>query len=305
MKQEVSLVIAKGNAAPANSGIVHRYVGVAPVYVLAVNPDKATLENIYSTPENKVTLDKEPSYYDVDEEGVKTARINFLVQTNPDLCGGVVMKTPVSYYLRDTVRYNRDKTKVQLINIFGETAWVDVSVAETGKLPDSFKWFDTTGCRPALAGEEDLIKFIKAFAAVPVKSFTDEHGTVRNIPDLTAAYCQLDKIKNYFDGDITELVSLVEACKDHMTQILFGVKTTPDNKQYQDAYIQYPMKASVSSRDRLSKSLKESKDFGRYPNTYFGEEPFVFAEYKPQATDLKTEVAEAPAEAPSAGWWKA
>ena len=30
-------------------GVVKRYVGVAPVFVIAVNPDKKTLESIYNT----------------------------------------------------------------------------------------------------------------------------------------------------------------------------------------------------------------------------------------------------------------
>lgn len=306
MKRNISLLIAKG-ASTSTSNVVRRYVGIAPAKVLSVNPSKADLEKIYSTPDNPVTLEKEPSYYSVDEAGVKTARINFLVEISPKLTNGESVKTSVSYFLKDQIQYNRDNTKVQVINAFGESTWLTVEEAKAGKIPDRLKWFDGTGVRPAMVGEENLVKFIKALSGIPNKSYTRDGVTV-TIPDVTAAYCQLDNIKKYFDGDISELVAVVEAwTNQNMVKLLFGVKTTPDNKMYQDIFIQTPLKNSARDNAAIIKEVRNSKEIGRYPNTYFGEEPYEFGEYVPKATNLEEAVAkgsEDDSTVPAAGWWK-
>ena len=52
----IFMAFAKGNES-TEAAPIKRYIGVAPVTVLAVNPDKATLEQLYNT-----TLEKAPEY---------------------------------------------------------------------------------------------------------------------------------------------------------------------------------------------------------------------------------------------------
>ena len=64
---------------------IKRYIGVAPVSILAVNPTKKELEKIYNT-----TLEKEPEYLgeqDIEGLKVKTVRIDFIVKTDAEKCG--------------------------------------------------------------------------------------------------------------------------------------------------------------------------------------------------------------------------
>ena len=68
------MALAKGKESTEELEI-KRYVGVAPVYVLAVNPNKAKLEELYGR-----KLDKEPEYV-TEKDGVKSARIDFIVKT--------------------------------------------------------------------------------------------------------------------------------------------------------------------------------------------------------------------------------
>ena len=49
-------VVAKGKIS-SEGGEVKRYIGVAPVFVLAVNPDKKKLEELYGN-----TLENDPVY---------------------------------------------------------------------------------------------------------------------------------------------------------------------------------------------------------------------------------------------------
>ena len=105
---------------------VKRYIGVAPVYVKAVNPTKKQLEAIYNT-----TIENEPSYLSEDENKVKQARIDFVVVTDAEKCG-IEMTTEVTFFIKNDVRYNRDKTKIQVINKYGETTWYDWCVENWG-----------------------------------------------------------------------------------------------------------------------------------------------------------------------------
>lgn len=299
-KENVVLIVAKGASTNA-ANVMRRFKGIAAVSVLAVNPNKEALEKFYSTENNSVTLEKEPTYYNVDD-GIQTARINFLVQIDPNLVEGQDIKFSVSYFLKNQIKYNKDSTKVQLINAFGETAWVSVEDAKTGKLPDNMKWFDTTGARPALIGEEDLVRFIKALCGIPNKSYSKD-GKVITIPDVTQAYCQLDDIKKYFNGNIDELTSVVEAWKDkNKIKLLLGAKVTADNRVFQDVFIQMPLKFSTRNFNPLFKEVASNKDSGRYPNTDFGVEPYPFMEHSLESTSFDTSETTKDEVAPTS-WW--
>ena len=114
-------------------GVIKRYIGVAPVKVLATNPTKAELESLYNT-----TLDKDVEYIGVqDNEGTKVpyARIDFVVKTVPEKSNGIEMTTKISYFVRKEYRFNRDKSKVQVIDKYGRTAWVTKEQANAHEIP--------------------------------------------------------------------------------------------------------------------------------------------------------------------------
>ena len=84
-----------------------RYVGIAPVKVLAVNPTKTELEKIYNT-----TLDKEPKYLgskEVDGKNVPFVRVDFIVATDESK-SGIAMITKASFFVRKQFMMNRDAT---------------------------------------------------------------------------------------------------------------------------------------------------------------------------------------------------
>ena len=135
---------------------VKRYIGVAPVYAIAVNPNKKQLEEIYNT-----TVENEPSYISENEDKVKQVRIDFITKTDPEKCNGIEITPRVTFFISNEVRYNRDKTKVQVINKYGETTWLPVEDAKAGRVPESLSWFEPADFRPAYVGEEELTGFIR------------------------------------------------------------------------------------------------------------------------------------------------
>lgn len=267
---------------------VKRYIGVAPVYVLAVNPNKAELEKIYNT-----ELENAPEYVgeaEIGQEGnkkkVSQVRLDFIVQTDPEKCNGIEMKTKVSFFIKKEWRYNRDETKIQVINKYGETTWLPIENAKNGTVPESLSWFEAADFRPAYIGEEELTAFIKAYLNIPNKSYRKKDGTVVELKDKSEAEARLDKIADYFKGDFSELRNVIALQPKNKVKCMFGVRTTDENKQYQAVYTQKFLKNNVTDYSKLDEELQERKANGAYPDTEFS--ICDLKEYSVEATEFAT-----------------
>ena len=278
------MAFAKG-AESKEGNAVKRYIGVAPVFVLAVNPNKAELEKLYNT-----HLENDPEYLGEVEVGedkhkVQNVRIDFIVKTDAEKCGGIEFITKVAFFLRKEYRYNRDKTKVQVIDKYGRTAWVTIEQAKAHEIP-VYKNGPANidkDYRPAYHGEEELTKFIKAYLNIPnvMKYVNNTWVMVDNPEDCEA---RLEHIENYFKGDFKELRDVIALQPNNRVKVLFGVKTTDDNKQYQAVYNQMFLRNITTDYSKLDADLQERKNAGAYPTTEFtvGE----LKEYNVEATDL-------------------
>lgn len=260
--------MAFASGAESTEGVaVKRYVGVAPVYVRAVNPTKEELSALYGT-----TIDKDIEYKGVRESNGKEIpfiRLDLIVETDADKCDGIELKTKVSYFLSKEFRYNNDKTKVQVINKYGETAWLTFDDAKNGTVPQNMSWYDPAEIRPAYIGEEELTLFLKSYLGIPNKSYRDNNGIVHEIPNKADAEARLDKIADYFSGNINEFKNTVKLQPNNKVKFAFGVKTTDDNRMYQDVFIQRPLKNGVTNYSYLAKTIKDRQEAGGYPNTVF------------------------------------
>ena len=263
MTNKIFMAFATGSES-TEGNVVKKYTGVGSVSVLAVNPDKETLEKLYNT-----TINDGPSYLsevEVGPEGdkhtVPQVRIDFIVQTDPKKCNGIDMKTKIPFFITREVRYNRDRSKVQVINKYGETTWLPIENAKSGTIPSNLNWFEPADFRPAYIGEEDLTGFLKAYLNIPNKSYRKASGEVVEIPNKADAEARLDKIDNYFKGDYSELREAISLQPKNRVKGLFGVRTTEDGKQYQAVYTQKFLKNSVTDYSRLDAELQERKAAG-------------------------------------------
>lgn len=285
MTNKIFMAFATGSES-TEGNVVKKYTGVGSVSVLAVNPDKETLEKLYNT-----TINDGPSYLsevEVGPEGdkhtVPQVRIDFIVQTDPEKCNGIDMKTKIPFFITREVRYNRDRSKVQVINKYGETTWLPIENAKSGTVPANLSWFEPADFRPAYIGEEDLTGFLKAYLNIPNKSYRKASGEVVEIPNKADAEARLDKIDNYFKGDYSELREAISLQPKNRVKGLFGVRTTEDGKQYQAVYTQKFLKNSVTDYSRLDAELQERKAAGAYPTTEF--EVCDLKEYTIEPTDF-------------------
>ena len=182
------------------------------------------------------------------------------------------MTTQVTFYLRNEGRFNKDKTKLQVIDKYGRTCWVGIEDAKNHVIPmySNGPANIDADYRPCYSGEENLTNFIKTWLNLPnVMSYID--GKWVPNPDVAPedCECRLDCIKDYFKGDFKELADIVNILPNNKIKILFGVKNTADNKQYQTCFIERFLKPFVTNYDKLEEDVKSRKDSGAYPDTEF------------------------------------
>lgn len=265
------------------------YVGVAPVYVLAVNPNKAELSKIYNR-----DIEEEPSYVgntEINGNTVPQVRIDFIVKTDEKSCG-IAYTTKISFFLAKANRYNRDNTKVEVINKYGETTWLPIECVEKGApIPDNMKWYCAEEIRPAYIGEGAITEFIKKYLNIPNKSFRNKStGEVVYIDNLADAEARLDNIVKYFTGDFKELRTIITLQPNNRIKCAFGVKTTDDNRQFQAIFTDRFLKFNNTDYSSLDAYIKERQDAGSYSNIQFSVEDLHEYNVEPTPFEAPSEV---------------
>lgn len=245
------------------------YIGISPVTLLAVNPNKAELEKIYGR-----EFENEPTYVSMTKEydgkpSVQQVRLDFIVKTDPTFGNQIDYTSKVTFFLNNEYRYNRDKTKVQVINKYGETTWLSIEDYQNKNIPSNLSFFSPSGMRPCYVGEEDLTAFIKAYLNIPSRTYRNKAGQLVQIENVADAEAQLEQIPNYFSGNITELKNIIAVQPTWKVKVLFGVRNTDDGKQYQTTYNRFFVKNGSSYYVKLQDTVQADKDRGAYPNTEF------------------------------------
>lgn len=254
---------------------IKRYIGVASVNILAVNPSKAELEKLYGR-----TLDNEPEYLgetEINGNKVKHVRLDFIVKADPEkyLDGNnqpIDFTTKVSLFLRNAYRYNKDNNKVQVIDKYGRTAWVTVEQAKNKEIPvySNGPANIDKDYRPAYVGEEDLIKLLIAYLNIPsCQRYIDGKWVMNDADKLPDSEAMLEHINDYFKGDISELKTIISYQPNNKVKVLFGVRTTDDNKQYQTAYTRMFLKNGVTDYSKLDKDVKQTQEAGALSTSEF------------------------------------
>lgn len=268
------------------SAPVKRYVGIAPVKVLAVNPTKAELEKLYNT-----TLDKEPEYLgsrEVDGKNIPFVRVDFIVATD-EAKSGVAMTTKASFFVRKQFMMNREANKVKVVDKYARTAWVTQDEFKNRLIP-TYKNGPARidkEYRMLYQGEEELLMFVKNYLGIlDVDEFVDGTWRMRSNPeDYTAGFNDIEK---WFKGDISEIKSAISMMPDNYIKLLFGVRTTDEGREYQDVFTRASQRFNTRKNTTIEKALTEAQNAGAYANTYF--ETCELKEYAPQPTNVETKV---------------
>lgn len=283
-KGKLFMAIAKGNIS-AEAPQFKRYIGVANCAVKGVNPNKKEMEELYN-----ISLDKDPVYVsEVEVEGVKVpnARITFAVKpVLKDDSEDIPMQSH-TLFIQKRYRYNRDKTKVQVIDKYGRTAWVTIDQCKNHEIPvySNGPANLDKDYRPAYVGEEELTDFLIKYLNIPSPmKYNQEEKKWYMVNNPEDSVCRLDHIEDYFKGDVSEVISAINLQPANKVKILFGVKTGNEGKQFQTTFTQMVLKPSTSDYSKLDAFVQERKNAGAYSTTEF--EATDIHEYTVKSTPL-------------------
>lgn len=237
---------------------VKRFTGCIPFQVVAINPNKATLESL------GVNLKEEPTYKG-DKNGVETLRVDFWLKNNKlsytDNDGSTVnnetLITKASLWLENQVQ--KSKTgKVKIINDFGRDTWADS--VDALKANENMSWYSHDGIREAYVGETKLLETLFIWLG---------YGYGNREKDIPADKIKLSMpvSKMITTGNISELQGVIKNCLDNGNGIkyLTGVQEK-DGKFYQTLYTDFPMRPATKNYDKLNEAL--SGEYGGFKANY-------------------------------------
>lgn len=259
------MAIARGNESK-EAPEFKRYIGVAPVFIQAINPDKKEHEALFNT-----TLEEAPKYVetkeDKDGKSYKNARIQIVFKPDTEKIGFEMPLVTMALFLQDTPRVGVDSGKTQVIDKYGRTAWATPEDLETHRIPvyangpaDIDKDY-----RPAYVGEEELMEFVKAYLCIPSITVWDNE-TKKMVPNPKVkpeeCECRFDSLDKVFKGDFTEIKDALGFQPLNKVKILLGVRTDAETgRLYQSVYTRKFLRNSTTNYNSLDKSVQESINY--------------------------------------------
>jgi hypothetical protein len=298
----------KANAS-SQGGEFKRFVGVGSFRVLGVNPTKEEMEKFFGR-----EVQKEPEYLKdkVDEndnnKAYKQLRVSFLILADKEYEDGKPikentalkepLKTSVSFFIDSRYFYNSDKTKVQVIDKYGRTAWVTIDQCKNKQIPvykNGPAKLDTD-YRPAFRGENELTQFILNYLNVtPIDTYNNNTGQWVTNPHPEDCEGQLAKIKNYFTGDVSELKEFCTYMPSNHVKLLVGVQTDDQGRQFMSVYTRTSLRNGARSYTRLKDEIDGSQS-STIKNTVFSNDPIgVIKEIEEYKENVKETNLNAPA----------
>jgi hypothetical protein len=258
------LTYGKTQSSENNTTAFKRYIGLANSRILAINPTKAELEKIY---DREITND--PQYIATTDDG-KIARVTFIVETVPEDNNNISVINRLVFTLHNTPAYSADKATVQIIDDYGNSTRANAETIKNKEtLPSNLK-IDKATYRVAAKGEADLTAFLKTFLGVP-KVMEYKEGTWSVGANGADGLFKLENVKDYFNGDFSEIKQAIAVRSDNKVKLLYGVRST-ENKTYQeicahqDFIFPHWIKFGTRPLEKAASNLLSCKTRGMFAN---------------------------------------
>jgi len=234
------------------------YTGLAPIKIVAVNPTRKEIADLYEIDEEKV---KEPNYFTED-----STRIDFWYRNHDSLTTSLLGK--FALFISNTPRKSQSG-KTQYIDNFSKTCWAEGlgDLANKNTTLKDFGKLNLSKVREALKGEEDIYLLLKAYG---------------NVDNNTAPF-MLDDISAIIKGNVKELREFFEHFnkREGGVKVLFGVK----EGQYQDVWNNLFLGVSNKVTDYVRNKITNSEYGYRH---YYGDS-LTFKEFTPDSEPATVE----------------
>lgn len=225
------MAISRGNASKEAQEF-KRYIGVCPVFVKAVNPDKAEHEKLFNT-----TLEEAPVYVqdkeDAEGNSYKNVRISVVMQPDVEKIGFEMPLVTMPLFVTNQKQFGTKSGKYQVVDKYGRFAWAteaEISAKEIPTNSNGKKADISNDYRIAYVGEEALTKFIRAFLYIPEITVWDnkEQCRVPNTKDKPEeCECRLDveTFEKLFKGDFSDIKDILGFQPTNKIKVCLGVRT--------------------------------------------------------------------------------
>lgn len=290
-----------------------RYIGIAPVTVVAVNPNKEQHEKIFNT-----TLNEAPIYVTEqstsDGQTYKNARISIIVKPITDKLGFDMPVQSISLFVQNRYRTNKDNTKVQVIDKYGRTAWGNIEDVKAKKALLDRNGnplnIDVESYRPAYIGEEALTVFTREFLSISSPDVYD-NNLKKFVPNTNAVLeeceCRYVDLEKIFKGDFSEIMDAIVPVPTYKVRVMFGVKSDAESgKMYQtccpNVFVRLENPKNTAFEKEIANMVNYATVSGRALNTEY--EAVPVHEYTLKPTTITQTSEEFPTENSSALPWE-
>ncbi len=260
------------------------FTGVENFRVVALNPTKAELEEMYGrelnfTPEYLGETEVEDG---ADMRTVPQVRLDFYLANEDNS-----ITTKLQYYISNT--FHKSQTgKFKSVNIYGRDAWLTEDALKSGILPDNMSWYNSEGVKVAKRGEVETLSFLINLLNLPYDP------TKADDPSDCHAQISKEDWAKIFAGDFSMLRGIIDSCNNKIG-VLLGVKTKSDGKLVQTTFNRATLRQYVKGQTKagkykyLLKDLHEAQANGAFGNVDFGNDSLELSEYSVTPTAINTE----------------
>ena len=298
------MAISKGNASKEAQEF-KRFIGVCPVFVKAVNPNKAEHEKLFNT-----TLEEAPVYVqdkeDNDGNSYKNVRISVVLQPDVEKIGFDMPLVTMPLFITNQKQHGANSGKYQVVDKYGRFAWAteaEISAKEIPTYSNGKKADISNDYRIAYVGEEDLTNFIRVFLCIPsiTKWDNNEKCMVPNTdvkPEECECRLDIETFEKFFKGDFSEIKDILGFQPTNKVKVCLGVRTDANSgKLFQSVYTKKFMSNASTNYNSLDKMLQADASYAAENNKVLNTE--YSAETVHEYSVTPTNFSAAPEAAPS------
>ena len=255
-------MISKGNASKEAQEF-KRFIGVCPVFVKAVNPNKAEHEKLFNT-----TLEEAPVYVqdkeDNDGNSYKNVRISVVLQPDTEKIGFDMPLVTMPLFITIQKQHGANSGKYQVVDKYGRFAWAteaEISAKEIPTYSNGKKADISNDYRIAYVGEEDLTNFIRVFLCIPsiTKWDNNEKCMVPNTdvkPEECECRLDIETFEKFFKGDFSDIKDILGFQPTNKIKVCLGVRTDANGKFFQSVYTKKFISNAATNYSSLDKALQ-------------------------------------------------
>lgn len=225
------MITGTNKSTEATEFVAKKYIGVASINILAINPNNTTLRKYgWKMPEDA----EEPKYVIekvVNGRTITNTRVRFLVQVTDHEDQPVI---PLDFWISKDYACDKDKTKYQIIDEYGRSAWATQETIKAKEIPVSKNGTPMSIATPyhlARRGEAELIAFLCAYMNLTPFARYD-FDTKTYVPNSNPGKIAIDNWDALCKGNVKELASYIAMLPDQKCKVCLGVKIV-NNAEYQ------------------------------------------------------------------------